>query len=132
MAAFVLAVNRDFAAKAPVTHNVASRKIGDQWIVINNKELFQGQLDVEKCYISMAVFISQSQAPADDFKYNVDTLQNWGACLDLYRQYRALQQESSSSTATDTSAERKIQLYVISSHLPQFKKCLLKKSRLYS
>ena len=86
LAAFVLAVNQDFAPEVPVTHNVSSRKIGDQWITINDKELYRGQLDDEKCFISMAVYRSQSQAPADDFIYNVDNLQSWRACLEQHRQ----------------------------------------------
>ena len=126
LAAFVLAVNREFAATNPVTHNVASIKIGDEWIVINNEEVFKGRLDVENSFISMAVFKSRSKALTDDFKYDVANLQDWGASLDLYRQSLALP-----STATDTSADRKIQLDFISKHLPQLPKIILKKYIMY-
>ena len=126
MAAFVLAVNREFAATNPLTHNVASIKIGDEWIVINNHEVFRGRLDVENSFISMAVFKSRSKAPTDRFRYDVANLQDWGASLDLYRQSLAQQ-----ATTTGTSDDRKIQLNCISKHLPELKKLILKKYIMY-
>ena len=103
MAAFVQAVNRDFASENPVTHSIASRKIGIHWILINDNEPYRSQLDDDKHFIAMAVYRSQTQAPADDLIMNVDNLGSWRACLDQHHKLQASKQKRGSSTATATS-----------------------------
>ena len=103
MAAFVQAVNRDFAPENPVTHSIASRKIGIHWILINDNEPYRSQLDDDKHFIAMAVYRSQTQAPADDLIINVDNLGSWRACLDQHRKLQASKRKQGSSTATATS-----------------------------
>ena len=110
LAAYAEALNGYLESKPPLTHSIASRKIGRQWIKINDHKTYRSQLD-DKIYLCMAVYRSQSQAVTDDLEIKVDHLPNWRASLQQHLRNVASIQSSTSTTTTATSDQSKVSLF---------------------